>query len=337
MDKMEKLNPRKELVKQLSRELENQFVVADRPDHPFLLMQPDVIVGGLGLLTALFIPSASELTSPQKLLARLTLSRLALPAHTKCLLIIDPEKPVGKINDEAPRHFHETLEVYRLRNLISFIKDPETSKRIKMVPPDIRKEAFEKYTVVMKESIHLMDQSKPPFEPYKLIDELADKGYVKASSSQIIKNYEQNNTSEHFHFYNPESLHRIIKDKPSYFEANKNSAARKPRQPKVTWMHNEGTIIALFNRKAKVDKLRDIISVGTRINYKLDDGIPYSSREAKVNIIALDEVPISRIDPEKPIRAGAFAGWILIRPSSVNEIEEKKQIVAKNLREVVNQ
>ncbi len=333
-EKIKKPNPRKDLVKQLRTQLENEFVVIDRPDHPFLLIQPDVIVGGKGLLTALFFPSAHELSSPQKLLARLILSRLGLPAHAKCVLMIDSKKSTAKIHNEAVSHFHETFEISHWADLYSFIKDNKSGSRVKPVPPDIHKQTFERYSIIMKGSSQWVEKDKTPFDAKKLLNEFENKKYQQTSSSQLPKRYEDSNTPKTLQIYEDKFTHPLLTEGRRVSSDIKPST-RKPRQPRVTWLQGEDIVVAVFNQQSKLDKLRDVISFGVNLNYKLNEGIPTTPKDLKINFVALDELPVNQIDPEKPFRAGAFAGWLLMRPTSANEVEETNRVISENLREVL--
>jgi len=72
---------------ELQRGLSNQFVIATAPDHPLLMKGPDVLIGGVGSLTALLIPSATERRQPKLAVARFALCRMALPEPTKFILM----------------------------------------------------------------------------------------------------------------------------------------------------------------------------------------------------------------------------------------------------------
>src|SRR5262245_40931746 len=78
------------LASSLQTRLPRQFIVSLRPDHPHLLDSPDIIVGGRGILSALFVPKVGELRNPEILLARLIGSRLAFPRNVRCFLVIEP-------------------------------------------------------------------------------------------------------------------------------------------------------------------------------------------------------------------------------------------------------
>ena len=79
------------LTRLLRREFcETDAVVVPNPDHPLLIRGPDIIISNKSNLFALFTPSAEERRFPSRLKSRFVLGRLALPSHTRCLLIFEP-------------------------------------------------------------------------------------------------------------------------------------------------------------------------------------------------------------------------------------------------------
>src|ERR1043166_6458187 len=79
--------------------LANAFI-ATRPDHPHLLLGPDLLIGADGRLVAIFL--ANE-TSQGSIRGRLIASRLALPSNTRMVLIAPDH---GALNVNA-RDFDE--------------------------------------------------------------------------------------------------------------------------------------------------------------------------------------------------------------------------------------
>ena len=75
------------LAKRVREQLGERFVVAARPEHPYLLAPPDLMIGGEGLLTAVFSPNSAENRAPKLLRTRLVAARLALPEHARCALL----------------------------------------------------------------------------------------------------------------------------------------------------------------------------------------------------------------------------------------------------------
>src|SRR5713101_8321070 len=100
---------RKHLGAFIQRSFRNYRVVSS-PDHPLLLRPADLLVGGDGWITAVFLPHARERRDPRRLADRLLLNRLALPARTRCLLIVDPSNDdiVGELPE---RDFAATVKL----------------------------------------------------------------------------------------------------------------------------------------------------------------------------------------------------------------------------------
>ena len=58
-----------------------------RPDHPLLLHPPDALVAVRSGLIAAFVPTVAEIRQPERLEARIALSRLALPQNLLVVLV----------------------------------------------------------------------------------------------------------------------------------------------------------------------------------------------------------------------------------------------------------
>lgn len=81
--------------------------MAVRPDHPHLFAGPDVLIGSRGVITALFLPSWRDGTNYRDLIARLTASKLALPAKTYFVLVL-PDADVS-LPPNLEGHFSRTI------------------------------------------------------------------------------------------------------------------------------------------------------------------------------------------------------------------------------------
>src|SRR5271167_3643956 len=82
-----RLQEKVSLAKRVREQLGEGFVVLAQPEHPYLLAPPDLLIGGEGLLTAVFSPNSAENRTPRLLGARLVAARLALPEHARCVLL----------------------------------------------------------------------------------------------------------------------------------------------------------------------------------------------------------------------------------------------------------
>src|SRR5262245_6591474 len=110
----------------IARALGARYTVAVRPDYPFLMEGPNLLVGGAGTLTGLFMPTLMEMRTPDLLLLRLAASRLALPPHMLCVLNLKTDSS-GLINLAISRHFHAVRN--SPSTIAAFIRSSKESSR----------------------------------------------------------------------------------------------------------------------------------------------------------------------------------------------------------------
>lgn len=72
---------------QLSKQI-SEYSVVPNPDHPFLLSGPDLLMARPGALVAIFTSHAHEVRNINRLLSRMILNILALPSHTRFIVIL---------------------------------------------------------------------------------------------------------------------------------------------------------------------------------------------------------------------------------------------------------
>src|SRR5438874_2669391 len=92
----------------IARALGDRYTVAIRPDYPFLMEGPNLLIGGAGTLTGIFLPTLMEIWKPELLLLRLAASRLALPPHMRCVLNLETSDR-DSVRHEVAQHFHAAL------------------------------------------------------------------------------------------------------------------------------------------------------------------------------------------------------------------------------------
>jgi hypothetical protein len=101
------------LAREVRRQVSNRFTLVAYPDHPYLLEPPELLIGGEGLLTAVFVPKADEMRRPALLQSRLIASRLALPIETRCVLLrplsVKPQFEVANFA-EATQNFDALIQ-----------------------------------------------------------------------------------------------------------------------------------------------------------------------------------------------------------------------------------
>jgi len=83
-----------------------EYTVSLRPDLPNTLTPPDLMIAKAGSLVAFFEPTRLEIRHPQRLVVRLLLSRLALPDHVRCVLLLDESASALGIEGDMRHHFH---------------------------------------------------------------------------------------------------------------------------------------------------------------------------------------------------------------------------------------
>jgi hypothetical protein len=132
---------RRVLAAELVRTLRHNFVVVANPDHPFLLRAADVVVGGDALLLIIFVPSAAETKKPDGLRARLILSRLAMPARTKTVLLYDRwQRHIAEIFEND---FDKVIP-WQDRELVSRVLSQDDTR---ILPPEIKSLADKQFAM----------------------------------------------------------------------------------------------------------------------------------------------------------------------------------------------
>lgn len=256
------------LITRISRSLRSDLpsssVVVKRPDHPLLFAGPDILAGSNGQLVAAFVPKARELTSWKLLQSRLIANRLALPVHTKCILVCDDAASLlGNLPDGA------FDEVYS--------------------PQEVRKTAM-----VMAGNRLAMTRSPR----------------LLRSRQQAMVNYG--------------AILHIQRIQTSRWEAaggtlNRDSISQE-QAARFPVMFGE-SYIGRIDRSSPVVSLQTFARRSFFQNYQLIDGVPELKRDAlDVAIKERDLRP--GLDPGKPMRASAFAGWLLTESALTGDLEE---------------
>ena len=140
--------------------LPEHFVVVLRPDVPNLLRGPDLIIGGEGRLFAIFKFQAAEQQSPDRLLVRLALARLALPRHTLCVLLWRPERTDGETAAIAT-HFHSMISDDSPAVLVDHVLNSDVGTRTQRIPGDIQGRQYKRAAALMSLSSNWLREAFP--------------------------------------------------------------------------------------------------------------------------------------------------------------------------------
>lgn len=106
-------------------------------------------------------------------------------------------------------------------------------------------------------------------------------------------------------------------------ESRHSALASKParRAGPVTTVIRGSQVRALPSGPRMMPSLRLAWESGLRDTYALDDGVPYSSPDRLPSLLLVDSWPDTPSDPEKPIRAAAFGGWVMASASDAEDAE----------------
>jgi hypothetical protein len=107
------------LAADLEKSLPNSYRLAPRPDHPYLLQAPSLLIGGEGKTTAIFI--LGKTASEANLSARVTATRLALPHTARLVALVETTASVPKL--KVQRNFDEFFYFEAgMRSLLKFVQ-----------------------------------------------------------------------------------------------------------------------------------------------------------------------------------------------------------------------
>lgn len=168
-----------EVSRNISRFLSSDYQVVTKPDFPHISLAPDILIGSNGNLVGIFVPHSNELKDSESLLARLAISRLALPPHFRCVLVAD-----SGFFDKAPEsefNFHRIVESTDPAGLETIIKDKnDYGNHVRPVLPELRLKAFSDAQILVQES------EKNLIEPVGLEPETVLKDYQLRNRNKEI-------------------------------------------------------------------------------------------------------------------------------------------------------
>jgi hypothetical protein len=141
-----------------SRSLEMHFrldfeLAVANPDHPFLLEGPDILAANEGRLLCVFAPSKMEKVLPEKLISRLVLSRIALPAHAAFALSSD-----DGLASSIVSHFDAIVDIKKIKELKSFLNSYKPKPSTVQYLMHYKKKAFRDSSIIQsaKQTLELV-------------------------------------------------------------------------------------------------------------------------------------------------------------------------------------
>jgi hypothetical protein len=278
-------------IAQLRRTIEGlgkNYVVSVLPDFPHLISNPDIVIGASSVLFALFVPKVLELNDPNRLLFRLAISRLGLPNNMASALIVDRSKATDDFLHTMHCHFNSIDFAGDTRSLKKFLRtDPD----IRPVLPETRQQAFFRYASFFAESKEGAKGKLQHSDPAKLIREWRQS-----------KEFEPTNLKPWSRTHDPYRVTRSLRVLSST-------------------THDQTLLagIKFGQETSPLTKLRPVCILSVQANYVLDNGVPYLVHPT-INVLVVDRIPLSQLDPLKPLRAAAFAGWIITQANTTEDV-----------------
>ena len=284
--------------KQIFPVLADQFAVVSRPDHPFLLFGPDMLVGSAGSAHGLFFLHSVEARRLDDLLSRVALSRLAYPSTFSAVLILRPGDPTG-LDSSLDRHFDRIMrwenDRTKLVRTLGDLQNPDIQ-----IPDDARTAAFARAQIYYSESI--------------------EQEFSHGSVNFNLK------------------LQRLALQDSNLMETKRPWAylvkqrTRRTRSPHKLW---HSMRVATANLEANDDIYPLLTRTGQlffNLDFTLSNGVPYPKNSGRPNALLVNKLPIHRSDPTKWLRGAAFSGYAIIDLADDN-VEEKLHQIEKRIEQ----
>ncbi|MEX0805796.1 MAG: hypothetical protein WD688_21125 [Candidatus Binatia bacterium] len=267
------------VLSSIERRLSKDFIVSSRPDHPHLFDTPDIIVGGRGILSAVFVPKARELKNPEMLLARLIATRLAFPSNTRCFFITIPLL-TDEFSATVTEHFDKLFKLEDSGRFVESLSDVEVTGTTRAVPAEIRKQAQKRYELLLRVANLRHGRQPSGADPRELLISLRQS--VAENTFPLLS--------------------------PAFSRSPLGVRTERPRNL-LNYHGSEIGIVPIANGQLKSDSISELCAYSFGSSYGLDRGIPYLGRKISPNILLVNRWPERGRDPFKPVRAAAFAGW----------------------------
>jgi hypothetical protein len=269
----------KEIFTKIKNQFNSNYLIVDNPDHPYTVFSPDVLIGYAGNLLGLFFLRKDELLFIDKLLTRLSHSRLVYPTNLKCILMVNDDLLEKNLSRYLERNFHKVVSFKDINKISKIFKDLKILKNLDLIPEKIKEIAYQRYEVYYSESLKLLRDEK---KKHKNINKFQKE--IKKMDSDIPLN--------------------------SWYQERENTKKSYGNIFRV----NEGTVVSpLETHKTRsfVKDLSNLMIYSTTLDYQIDSGIPYE-REQFIKYLNLESFTLNNFDPYKIIRASCFSGWIVL-------------------------
>lgn len=275
---------RQDKLRIIAAALDGDDVVAVQPDLPELFEGPDVLAGRAGRLVAVFTPKVHELSRPDRLVTRLVLSRLALPDHVRCALVLE----------RAQEFMLQVAELAYGFQVVDWVDDSDLSglrrsrRESQPIPEQTRRFVEARASFLFAASRQTPEQSSPRRRRH------VDREYRVALTSLAREG----------------NFERVD---PSIMGMMRRDAAE--RLAERTWSY-QGVLVTseVIEHQSIRKQLLPFVTLARNVSFHVDKGVPHLKQPA-LGVFLTGSVG-SGPDPLKTQRASAFAGWqVLVQPS----------------------
>lgn len=253
------------------------------PDHPFTYNGPDFLLYNKHGLVAGFKIQKKERQNPRNLITRLISSLVVYPPYTKMLLLLDHSTKAVSFSKLENHYFDRIIEVNDLKRANSILRDKKSSNATQAIKA-LQKRLFNVQAQIQKNNIEYI-QKKPRFDKIRSL-----------------------NLSEQ-------------DKKASYYDSFTNKEVFAKSQ---IFTHNDIIIGNKMLRKSKSDlkELKTFFDFSINSEFAIDSSVPYLIQSNR-KVLNLDNIPIARYDPFKPLRIASLMGWYVGNSNNLKELQQR--------------
>ncbi|TBW25635.1 hypothetical protein [Gramella sp. KN1008] len=258
------------------------FLSVKKPDHPFVYNGPDYLISDRENLIAIFIPTKKEQKNANYLHYRLLNSRIAYPAKTLMIILLDGRVNYQEQENFGKQYFNKIIESKDLNRLELLFNEKLEQAYLKAIKK-IQREIFD-YQAYMQ-----------------------------------IKNEEYMQTNP-FNYQDVDSIKIQLKKEKFYDYFNQKEEIS--RGPIFEYKDNIIGVKSLKKHYSDLNELKPFYEYSIKSSFQFDDGIPYAQKDfEQPKILNLNKIPYLKSDPLKPIRIASLFGWNLRNVDSIDQIE----------------
>lgn len=276
--------------------LRSEFTYVNSPDHPNLISSPDALVAKKGEIIAYYRVHSDEKARLKSLLSRLAISRLALPVHTKHVLVL-PEDNVERILSSCLSNFDRVIEDSDFTTSLTLLND-KTSNSIVERNHFLRDEHYVRFGIVYELSL-----SQESHTHDRKMNISFDEGVLESVYySDWLKN-------------------------------TRNKEVKKELFKSHLFYKAGGGVIAIpnFNSSSKkMDLLRNICLSSLQIESNFEHGVLESDLMLGKFIMS-ESVPSYKHDVLKGLRSASFCGLSLSGATNINSVSNYSDFLSNRI------